>query len=306
MTTQPMFEQLEPRTMFSGTVTVTYSPTSVSIVGDTAGNQINIQPAVGKVSVTSHDANTTIVTKGVAPAVGQAVSFTVKMGSGDDTVYFLNMQGKNVTADLGEGADDLVFTGASIFAGNLNLKAGNGSNIIVLQSGTYGGNVTLSGKDDGDLFSVAGTFGKKVSISTGKGADYVYISVNAGFAYPSMFSGSVDIKLGDGDDIVSMAGQHAGNNVAFNHDVKIDMGTGNDRFNIDSTNIGLSAWFGRKFSLQLGTGNDYTDGIRTSGIVFAPTATFTLRSAGDIKTNGLIQGLRSFVWDQGTRIDVKW
>lgn len=311
----PRMEELEARRLLA--VAVVYTPTSVTIKGDTVADTLTIDNSGpgGTYKVTG-TAGTTVVTTGTAPAVSSGVSIKVTMpGTANNVVTFNNLQAKDVTFTGSAGYDDVRFTGDTI-SGKTTISLGNGSNVVNLYSGTYVGAVTItSGSSPDNIFLgrlTGGTahFGA-VTIKTGANNDTVGLGVFG--TSLTDFSGAVNIDMGSGNDNVYLGRDtySATSVVEFKGDLNIKLGDGNDTFSVNPADSLLTAYVDRNFSLDLGTGDDTTNGLPAGHLVFQPSLPTikwktVVKSGSGTKTAALLTGLLNAHWDPTRSISFQW
>eukprot|EP01031_Cornospumella_fuschlensis_P050000 gene50000-61197_t len=200
-------ESLEPRLAPAGTVILSTAGGVLTITGDAGNNGISITdvPATGNWSISDPTASgTTYVLNGVT----QAAMFTVPAQNG-------------IKATLGDGNDDMRIIPSAdpsgmILTGVLSINAGKGNDTLNL--GTSANQALL----------VQGA----ATIDMGDDTDAVSLINSA------LFSNTVDIKLGAGNDNLALSGSGAEH--TFLKGLKIDVGAGPSSMNLTSAILSVS------------------------------------------------------------------
>lgn len=301
--TGPCMEPLEDRLLLS--TTITYTPTSITIVGDTAKTgQISVSGNLGgnySVNVTGE----TPVVKGTAPTVSSKVSITVSAGNAGRNVTVVPAQAKNITVNGGTSKDTIYIGNNSAIVGNVTINGGDGANQITIgwanvtgkvavNSGKDGdtiqigvaaditGNATINAGDGGNGITVANaTVRGKLTINGGKDTD----TVNLGSGSPTQLLGNVSIDTKAGNDNIYMnQGTYGATPVGKGPTLfKIVAGGGDDTIGIGGASTPGALVFAGNFSLNAGAGND-TLGIANSSsatTVDFEKATTILMGAGN-------------------------
>lgn len=224
---EPRMEMLEDRRMLS--TTVTYTPTSITIVGDTTKTgQINVTGNPGGNYVVTVAGESPVV-KGVPPAVSDNVNITVSGGDAGRTINVTPNHARNVTVKGGKGTDAIT-VGSNVFGGNVTINGGEGTNILTVTGVDIGGNVVITGGAGPDTISMAAATGVNgnATISAGDGVNSVtlaYVRVGGnlvlnggkdadtvafGNANGTQLSGNVGIDTKGGDDVVRIGKGHYG------------------------------------------------------------------------------------------------
>lgn len=192
-------EQLEPRLLMSGNVSVVPKGSNISITGDEANQQITLTIVDGKLNVTP-DANTSVG----GGVLGQAAQFdiprnmTISMGEGDDSVTLTGVAsgdtalpfaitgkltilagGGHDTVDLRgvQAADLLVDMGECVADQNQWLSIGPYVGAVSDVQPRVARNLTVSGGSGNDRADIYGIYvGGNVSMSMGDGSDIVYFN----------------------------------------------------------------------------------------------------------------------------------
>ena len=262
--TRPCMEALEDRLLLS--TTVTYTPTSIAIVGDTTKpGQISVSGNVGgNYSVTV--AGETPVIKGTSPAVSSKVSISVSAGNAGRIVSITPTNAKNVTVNGGKGNDNIT-VGNNVFAGNVTINGGDGINTLTVAFVDIAGSVTIHSGKDGDLITVRSTtyIRGNTTINAGDGGNHVAVE-NA------TTSGKLTITGGKDVDEVILG---SGNPTHLLGNGSIDTKAGNDRIYLNQGTYGSVPGVGKApttFKITAGDGNDdiRIGGATTVGaVVFA-------------------------------------
>jgi hypothetical protein len=224
------FEQLEPRAMLAGNVTVTpeaiYASTSnnIEIIGDSAHNRIQIlndgTPSIYRI-VGLPDTKT-----GQPTTVNGLPEITVDMSSrpGDVGIY----------AFMGDGDDEVYIRGRHYYRAQIYGEAGNDT----LQIGDY---VAYNDPNAGDP-AAQSYFSGTSTLSGGPGVDTFHV-------YRANFLGAGDLWIDAGlqsetpPEFVSIY-------LLVTEQLSISMGGGSDQVNIGYTTVRAAA------SITLGRGND--------------------------------------------------
>ncbi|MFM7318700.1 MAG: hypothetical protein ACKO5E_17285 [bacterium] len=254
-------DHLDERVLLAGNVQATMSPFvsgQLTITGDIASNSIKISPSPSNPLLLRVQGNLTSVntvayvdfvassissiqidmTQGGADTVAlenfkvlNKLSFT-SAGTGNDSFTTTNVTANqvDVSANVGGTASAIVTMTNSIVAGLVNIRTGNGSDRVTLDTGRIG----------------------TVSINTGLGTanDTVTVTNFLGTAtVPGI--GVLQIVTPDGDDTINV-------NKTSMTSLSINAGNGNNRINVDSPLIRGTA------SIFSGNGNDTIDFKATS------------------------------------------
>jgi hypothetical protein len=205
-------EQLEPKQMMAGDVTVSLVGGNLRVVGDEAGNQIAVTQGADANSFVIQGLNGTNVKMNgtTAPETGLVVNnvrglVNVSMGGGDDSVSVSNATFKlALSIETGAGNDTVLVgspagpteavagaaSGANVNArGALNIFTGSDNDTVRVADVAVGGflNIATLGGDDTVQLGVAATPGLAATAAEGAPA-----SVRAGLA--------IDVALGEGTD----------------------------------------------------------------------------------------------------------
>lgn len=213
-------EGLESRQVLSGLVGATLDETTgtLTITGDDASNQIAIyaDDTAGDVIVAggTDDDGETLINDTAEPATFTGVtSIVLDLAGGDDTAVVTNLDlSGDLTADLGDGDDQLVIngtvqdtddddddeidedddddaaslidlngddelvTGAVSIGGDVSVTGGDGSDSVIISNATIDGDVTVDGGTGRDLLSIsAATIGGSLTANMGAGDDAVTV-----------------------------------------------------------------------------------------------------------------------------------
>lgn len=159
-------------------------------------------------------------------------NFSYVGGTGNDQLtYQWGDIGGNFSANTSHSAgNEFVRIGSSGYArvgGNVNVVGGNGSQVLSIQRSSIGGTLTASlGNDFDEVVMDESGVGGATVISTGAGIDWVWLS-NVGTASDMVFSSTVKILTGDGNDAVTI-GNQGSRQAIFGNKLFIDGGTGSD------------------------------------------------------------------------------
>lgn len=142
----------------SGNVKATFKGTTLTLKGDTEGNAVQI---------TKNGEGQFVVTGLYGATVNGSIDAFVVTG----TV-------KNISVDMGAGADTVVFSNATL-PGNLSVQLGVDSDSLTLDGVTVGGIASVKNTKDNatDRLQVTGsTFSKSLSLDGGGGDDEIVVS----------------------------------------------------------------------------------------------------------------------------------
>jgi hypothetical protein len=320
----PMMEQLEERMlMAAGTVTVTYSPTSVQIKGDNGDNAIylNTYGPGGTYKVTSPGA-TIIKTIGTAPVGSTNVNITVTLGSGSDTIALASVLAKNLKINTGGGASNVVLfsTFPSTIAGTTTIVGGAGVDAVTLNTGTFWKNVSINtGAGDDVVYigsdSAVGVteFKAGLSVLTGGGNDTVRIACNGGNPGVVQVKGTTLVDLGADHDSFYLVGEVLGNAAIFHGNTTLKFGDGNDMFHVglDTANAkaldnGVS--FRANVAFNWGKGAKDTFLITPGSLHFDGGLGKTVKVTAGLGTRSpaLQLGLMDARWAPYTNANIRW
>lgn len=152
-------ERLEMRAVPAGNVTVTSSGGLLSVIGDSADNQVVVHHTAEKdVFVIGLNGTTVNGVAGIWAGRGIPMTFLMDLGAGNDYTEVGGLLAGRIVVQGSGGSDTLVLLGAQSF-GNVEVY-GSGDNDAVFISGVLAQN--LLGLDGG-----AGTDGIRVDNSVG-------------------------------------------------------------------------------------------------------------------------------------------
>ena len=299
-----VMEPLEQRLLLS--TTITYTPTSITVVGDTTKTgQISISGNAGGNYFVNIPAETPIV-KGTPPAVSNKVSITVSTGNAGRTVSITPANAKNVTVNGGKGNDNIT-AGGNVFAGNVTINGGDGTNTLTVNFVDIVGNLVINGGKDGDTIHVAtgATFvSGNTTIHAGDGGNQVTVenvnirgkltinggkdgdTVTLGSGSSTSLLGNVSIDTKGGDDVVGVnQGTYGAEPLGKAPTTfSIKAGDGDDAIRIGGFSTPGAVVFPGRFSLDAGAGNDVV-GIANSSsattIDFENAATILMGAGND-------------------------
>lgn len=282
-------EKLERRQVLTGNVTATVSAGSLIVVGDEAGNAVELSQS-----------GANLVLRGLSgTTVNGASEFVVRTGStrveqslfaylngGNDT--FSLGDGVSVRRDaflfLGEGDDTFAMQGATAHR-RLHVDLGNGDDNISLLHATVSRDVTLVGGLGDKTVSVSDSFlGRSFTLVTTSGNDAVLLDNVDIHGVASVLNG-----LGNDDVLIGDA--------VFHKTAVIDTSLGDDVVRLDP-----GSTFSDPVVVALGDGNDalLADGGNTfndTTYFFGQTGTDAIDTSGDNDFNG---GVQTFDADQST------
>ena len=283
-------QQLEPRTLLTGTVTVAITAAGdVLVSGDTKDNSVAVTVDSGGIHVTGQSGTSirygkTTKTAGTtitAPVPSAIRDLRINMGGGNDTVFFtsnapVNVR-RNVDLDMGPGNDTLLISdNAGINVGNnVQITTGAGNDKVGIS--TSGG--TTNSESNAAALAASGgliNVGKDLTINTGLGNDSV------GLADAGKFAGVTNATtlLAVADDTGSVMSQK----IRVGRDLKISTGAGNDKVGV------LGVEVKRDATLNTGAGRGDVLGVsnlrvgRTLDLIFGDTnALQNVTVAGAVK-----------------------
>jgi hypothetical protein len=174
-------EALEERIAPAGNVVVVVSGGNLTITGDDANNEIEIDAdglADGQVRISS-GADTTTINEGTGPVIvgGVTGNAKIRLGDGLDEVYISEIAfDKSVSIDLGTGDGRAVVGKGTFIAGSLSISAKDGGHDVDI-AGEVGGKTSVKlgggGEPDENIVSLYADFGDDVKIVFGKSRDTV-------------------------------------------------------------------------------------------------------------------------------------
>ncbi len=255
------FQQLEPRQLLAGDVSVSIVSGQLFVTGDDADNQILI----------------TGTRRGSASVIG--LEGTTINGSEDPFVASYPGLRKAVVR-LGAGHDQATIQGVR-FNWGLDVDSGAGDDNVVLRNGSLGSDLTVNGGEGRNVIEVDDMFVVGNSgILTGSGNDFVsilsHVVVDSFFvrtgAGADVLAGdeivvmdSLFVDMGADNDQALLAGRtNAGRNSIIN------MGSGNDFLGVLPEQNGRSAYLDRNIRIDAGADDDY--------VVIGDGAAFNARS----------------------------
>jgi hypothetical protein len=299
MTYRPRLESLESRLPLAGNVTAELSGGQLTILGDSADNDIVVVQSGDTVTITGN-AGTTI---NGAPAAAFTTSglekAEFKMESGDDHLFLINVDPSgDVVVEMGDGND--IAEASNVDAGaNFTIKSGKGDDLVGVANSSAGGdmNVEFEGKatlfltrlnvtknlsvdtDGDDQISIDGviTVGEDLTVSTGKGNDVVTVA-DLVTAAPVSVGKSLRIDTDRGNDRVNLV------DVVVGEDIYVNTGKGNDTATLTDVSSGKS------LSVNTDDGNDRVTATNVSAAVdaiFAGGAGFDI-----FDDNGVFGGVK--------------
>jgi len=276
-------ENLERRQVLTGNVTATVSAGHLIVVGDEAGNAVELSQSGsnlvlrGLSGTTVNGGSAEFVVRTGSSRVEQSLS--VALNGGDDT--FSMGDGVSVRRDafvfLGEGDDTFAMQGATAHR-RLHVDLGNGNDNISLLRASVSRDVTFVGGLGDKTVSISDSLlGRSFTLVTASGNDAVLIDNTDihGVAYLLNGLGNDDILIGDavfhktavvdtslGDDVVRLDPGST-----FSDPVVVALGDGNDNLLADGGNAFRDATY---FIGQTGTDaidtsgdNNFSDGVQT-------------------------------------------
>jgi hypothetical protein len=324
----PRMEMLEDRMLLS--TTVTYTPTSISIVGDaTRTGTINVTGTAGGLYTVAVLGGEPVVYKGqpLPPVVSNAVCITVSTGNAGRTVNVTPANAKNVTINGGIG-DDNITAGSNVFAGNVTINGGDGTNFLTVTSVDIPGNVTIKGGKDQDYITVglATVIGGNTIINAGDGSNRVLVAgavirgnfvINGGKDADLVVLGhisatgllgncSIDTKAG-GDIILFNQGTYGSSGFGKVTTFKAMAGDGDDNIAIGGIWYAGAVVFGGTFSLDAGAGSDtlqFANATLAAEVDFEKAATFRMGAGDDVVQISNIGNPNLVIFRGNTTIDM--
>ena len=224
-------QQLEPRTLLTGTVTLALSAAGdISVTGDSKDNNVTVEVDSGGIHVTGLSGTSLRYGK-MIHAAGDTVTLPipsvirdlrVDMKGGNDTLSFTSTGevnvGRDVDIDMGAGNDRLTIADSAGINVGRNFKAltSAGNDKVVIS--TNGGQINV---------------GNDLSINTGPGNDAV------GLADAEKFAGVTDAAtlLAVADD----TGTEMSQQIRVGRDLNITTGGGNDTVGVAGVEAGRNA-----------------------------------------------------------------
>lgn len=284
-------QQLERRSLLTGTVLVTFASNAVTITGDNKGNEVSVDVASSGVITITGQNDTKVSFLGVIhesedpvvlPAPTAAVGITVNLKGGDDVLAVAVEGGlgtlplKNLTVDSGDEDDDVsvsVNAGTTLnFADVVSISTGEGHDHLQVN---IDGTVTVAkaltlntGADEDEAtVTVNGTLTAKAAASflTGDGEDELTLAGEGSVT----FENTLTVNTGEDDDGLAV---NLSQGLIVKGAATVTTGDGDDEVSFLHTESTLD--FQKGLSIDVGTGNDHVEIVGESG---------TLHSGGELK-----------------------
>jgi len=279
-------ESLEHRLALAGNVAAAISGNTLTITGDDFDNIVNITQVGAMLHVEGVGGTliqgaafqdfalnggrlnldlrggADVVTLGDGLLDISVSSLSINTGAGADSVSIqgLNVTGNaNVNINLGantEADSDLLTVLDSAWAGNVSVRTGGGSDIVVLGNALTDVNFRGLSLDTGAEADVVTA--TRVNL-TGTGSSSINLGANAELDADILtlttvdIAGALSIRTGDGDDLVTT------DNVTVDRNLSVDLGAGGDTLNAQT-----SLTVHGSTSLRLGDGDNT---VNVSGTV---------------------------------------
>ncbi|MGI9517150.1 MAG: FKBP-type peptidyl-prolyl cis-trans isomerase [Pirellulaceae bacterium] len=237
------FQQLEPRQMLAGDVTVVVDMGQLIITGDGEANQIEVT-GTRRGSATVTGLNGTTINGSDSPFRALTPGLRgaeIDLGGGDDEATIRGarlMQG--MTVDGGAGNDG-IFVDNSSLRGNLQIDAGEGNNVVEIDRVFVVGNSEIRSGGGNDFVSIlAHAVIGSLTIDTGAGSDVLAVdnvgvlgsaNVDMGadndqvlIAGRTYAGGGSSIMLGSGEDFLGVLPEQRGTTADLNSGIRVDAG----------------------------------------------------------------------------------
>ena len=220
-------ESLEDRRLMAGDVSATVTGGDLRIDGDNEGNEVVVRASDNLNEFVVEGLNGTTI-NGQASMVFQGVTDDLRINlRGGDNRLLLTAEGLNADHGTLRIADDL------------DIRAGSGDNVLVLDHVVVQGNVRMrTGNGEDVMIGVRSQFLGTVQANAGGGEDLVgfdscvmgdEVRVNLGSgndmytSFGSIFSDRVRVSAGSGDDVMGESGS------TYQDDLRLDGNSGFDR-----------------------------------------------------------------------------
>lgn len=259
-------QMLEKRALLAGNAVASLNGSHLTVLGDNAGNTVEITVLGGDVVVRGLDDTT--INGGTAEFVIASGTNTidgnihVSMGGGNDVVLFsrnVEVTGSTV-ARGGDGNDSIGSTGGTFNAG-LYIHGNRGDDTVSIQDSEVGAKLWIKTNQGNDVVSVTNTtVSGRLKIKTGNGGDAISVK-------DSTVSNKFSVHAGAGRDDVVLSGSTFHSLVkirtrsdadavlleenTFNGPMKINVGR-----NDDSVLVRAGNTFNRRFKVYGGDGNN--------------------------------------------------
>ncbi len=226
----PSFDCLESRTVLAGNVIISTKTGILSILGDSAANELRVEStAPGSITITALNGTTLNGGAGPLTLTNFTKNLSVRLNGGDDSLELIGLQvNRQATIDLGAGNNTLVISDTD-FAKEFTIRSGNGNDDLSLTDVTLDKQFlifTNGGDDSIRLEDVTGL--KGAQFHTGAGADSIDI-------IGTSFLKSVGIHAGAGNDQINLV------DTVFGTGSQIQGGPGNDSLGTDNANLGRNS-----------------------------------------------------------------
>jgi hypothetical protein len=285
-------ECLEARTLLSN-ISVTAQSGVVQFNGDSGSHTVSATIVSGNLHLVG-SSGTTFTFNGTTnstidiplSSIGTVKEIDVNMQGGDDSITFdatgLAAISGNVNFNLGDGANTLVFTNATV-TGRLTVTGGANADSTTLTNDTLG-SLSISTGDGNDTTALTGVTltttrghgrrsGPGLAIDTGNGNDTTTLTTVTG-ANSRRPAARWDIALGSGTDTTTLTSvtTHSrlrvtsgdGNNVVttntstFGAPVKVELGDGQNQINVNTST------FERRAVVNAGNGSPSAINVNSS------------------------------------------
>jgi len=243
-TYRPRLERLENRLPLAGDVAATLNDGQLTILGDSADNDIRVVEVGGVVTITGLAGTTVNGAPAAVFATPGLVKVDVNMGSGNDHLRQGIIQPTgDVNVEMGDG-DDIVESSNARPGGNFSIKAGQGDDFVGVGNATVGGDMNIDFEGTADLIMSRIAVDKNLSVVTKDGNDQISVEVNIAVGE------DLNISTGKGDDIVTVANAVNPTPVDIGKSLTIDTDEGADRVTV------LNVTTGEDLNVNTGKGDD--------------------------------------------------
>lgn len=240
------FETLETRTLLAGNVTAAVTAGELDIIGDAAGNAIQVSQTTSgdwkvqgiATTVNGHNAQT---------FPGVTAGILINLGNGNDFVKVFNGT-TPVGLDIQMGAGNDVVQGSNLTVSDIfQIEVGDGNNTVSLNKIISNGPFGLGTGNGNDVIAITNShLNEEVEMGTGNGTHVLSMNtVSTG--------GPVDIEMGDGADAVALV------NITADRGFGIDLGGGTNSLSANHVTVASN------FDFDI-TGGDGKDAVALANV----------------------------------------
>lgn len=240
------YQRLEARQLLAGDVSVSLESGVLNVSGDSLANEVQIVgTATGGATVVA-TAGTTI-NNNVAPIVVASgiQHVNVRLNGGNDAVDISGLLlADGLTVDGQDGNDRINIHDLNIRF--LDANGGSGNDVLEFHNTYSRRDINIRGQNGDDTVSItAMAADRHFHLDTGNGSDTIAID-NLGVRR------SIYLSSGSGDDSVLMTGE------VYGYKTKIRLGDGNDSLSVlpQTSGADVTTTFRRRLDVKAGSGND--------------------------------------------------